>query len=690
MTDIRLPAPATVRSARRNRMRLFDALFIGLVAAALAHGATGSARASEHGTGGSWSVRSPDGSLAFHVRQTERGGLEYRADTRDGRRVLGWSQLGVVTSVVDQTRPDAPVVADFTSTIDFQGAKTGSVDETYRMKTGKRAQNRASASSLALSFSDVETGKGLRIDIRVFDEGFGFRHVLTDESTLMTSLIEEATSFEVGEDGRHWGQPYDFAGVFRPAYETPYVDGVASGTAVSETQGTGWSFPSLFRTGGGVWLLLHESNVGPGDHGSHLKPEAPGGVYEVAFPLEGSALGFGRDITASTLPWTMPWRLGIVSDDLAGIVESNLVFHLSEPSRIRDTRWIKPGLSSWSWWSDHASSRNLEALKRYIDLAAGMGWPYSLVDANWNTIGETAGETAMEELVAYAGERNVSLTFWYNSGGRHNAVTEQPRNVMSDPRRRRAELDKLRRLGVKGIKVDFFQSDKQDVMSLYLDVLEDAADCGIMVVFHGSTIPRGWARTWPNLMSMESVRGAEFYTFPSSPDYGELAPYQNTILAFTRNVIGSMDYTPVSYTPQRTERRTTNGHETALAVLFESGIQHISASAGSLRALPAPYLEYFRNLPAAWDETRFVHGHPGRDAVIARRRGQRWYVAGINGVDEAKTLELDLSFIDPGTKSGVLLHDGEREFAAASLTLDDLSAVPVRMEPYGGFTLILR
>jgi len=398
-------------------------------------------------------------------------------------------------------------------------------------------------------------------------------------------------------------------------------------------------------------------------------------------------MGFGRAFPASPLPWTLPWRFILVSEDLGDIAESNMVFHLAEPRRIENTGWIQPGVASWSWLSDHDSSRNLDSLKLFIDFSAEMGWPYSLVDANWNLI----SDDSMEQLVAHAEKKGVDLLFWYNSGGSNSFVTEEPRNRMHERKVRRAEFAKLQKLGVKGVKVDFFHADKQFMIQRYLGILEDAADHEIMVVFHGCTIPRGWARTWPNLMSMEAVRGAETYTFGSTPDYGKLAPRQNALLPVTRNVIGSMDFTPVVYSRQMIARHTTNAHETALAVLFESGIQHIGEGVETLRTLPEDYLGFFRNLENVWDETRFVTGYPSRDMVLARRHGEKWYVAGVNGEDEEKTLSLDLSFIGRSKIEGMLLYDGDDPagFASKRVAYDAGQPVEMPLKPRGGFTLIL-
>ncbi|MEO1152007.1 MAG: glycoside hydrolase family 97 catalytic domain-containing protein [Pseudomonadota bacterium] len=668
-----------------------------------------------------WAVSSPNGRLTVTIRRNSQGaGPETPAADRvttafqyavslDEDPVLTWSNLGIVTAVADTRRPDPMVRSDFRSTLSLETVVRDTVRHQYRMLTGKRRENDVSANTMTLMLADDETAARLAIDIQVFDEGFGVRYRRPESDILFHWLEEDATSFALATDGTHWGQPYDLAGVYTPAYETPYTRGVPIGTPTNQTvrkapaetgaQGTGWGFPSLFETSTGLWLLIHETDLTADDQGSHLAPDAPGGHYRIAPPLAQSGMGFGRAVAAAQLPWAGPWRIGIVGRDPGAIVESNLVFHLSSPSEVGDTSWIKPGLSAWSWPSDHASSRSLPKLKDMIDLAAEMEWPYALVDANWNTI----SDAAMEELVTYADGQGVGLSFWYNSGGRHNFVTEQPRNIMDDPLRRVEEMQRLQALGVNAIKVDFFHSDKQDMIQLYLDILRDAADHEIMVIFHGSTIPRGWARTWPNLMSMESVLGAEAYTFGGVRDYGALAPYQNTVLAFTRNVIGSMDYTPVTYKQQLIPRQTSLGHETALAVLFESGLQHIADAPDSLRALSPAYKDFFAALPTTWDETRYVSGYPGKDAVVARRHARRWYVAGINGEKTSKTPALDLSFLGTAEVSATLYSDEvEQDQAGAAsradhagalgvtpITLSPAIPTPVPMEPYGGFVMVV-
>jgi hypothetical protein len=252
---------------------------------------------------------------------------------------------------------------------------------------------------------------------------------------------------------------------------------------------------------------------------------------------------------------------------------------------------------------------------------------------------------------------------------------------------RRTEFAKLKRLGVKGVKIDFFQSDKQFVMEQYIAILEDAAEFQIMVDFHGCTVPRGWERTFPNLMSMEAVRGAETYTFDGST-YGKLAPGQNTVLPFTRNVIGSMDYTPVDFSIFKSERLTSNAHEVALAVIFESGLLHLSDSVESYKSLPEAYQKYLRTVPCVWDETRFVAGHPGKFVVLARRSGRTWYLAGINGEDSLRTVRVKLPFQPKG--QAVMLYDTEnrKEYSSKQIELDPSGEIELALQPFGGVVLV--
>ena len=279
------------------------------------------------------------------------------------------------------------------------------------------------------------------------------------------------------------------------------------------------------------------------------------------------------------------------------------MYDLADKNKIGEADWIKPGRSSWSWWSDHLSGKDFNKLKKYVDLAKDMRWEYSLVDANWNIM---HGDN-IEELIKYAAAKNIGLTLWYNSGGAHNTITEQPRDIMNDPVKRKEEFKKLHAWGVKAVKVDFFDSDKQDIIRLYLDILKDAAAEKIMVVFHGCTLPRGWSRTYPNLLSMEGIRGAEQIGWDTV--FANNAAMYNTINLFTRNVVGPMDYTPVTFSDSKCcPHTTTNAHEFALSVLYGSGMMHFADSDSSYRGQKEEVKKFLAIVSNTWDETKFLEG----------------------------------------------------------------------------------
>jgi len=342
--------------------------------------------------------------------------------------------------------------------------------------------------------------------------------------------------------------------------------------------------------------------------------------------------------------------------------------------------WVRPGRGSWSWWSDSDSPRNPDRLRDFIDFAAEMGWEYSLIDANWNLM----PEGTVESLVAYGAERNVGIFLWYNSGGAHNRVTEQPRDRMDTRDRRRQEMAWLASVGVVGLKVDFFQSDRASMNRMSLELLEDAAEFELLMNFHGITSPKGWHATWPHLLTTEGVlRGAEQYKF--DPFFPQTAPRHHTVLPFTRNAVGPMDYTPITVGDQLFAHDTSNAHELALGVVFESGLQHPADSPEAYRALGEHALDYLRRLPAVWDEVRLLSGSPGDHVVLARRHDREWWIGGINGRERAIDVTLDLAQFEGGQ------FDGAFRLGTDGATRDEIryqesagGSVTVTMGPFGG------
>lgn len=559
------------------------------------------------------------------------------------------------------------------------------VDVSYEMPHGKRSACRNHGRGLTLRFRGGSgLGPGLELDLRAFDDGIAFRYRITGSTSRALRAESEATSFTLPVDSRIWAQPADRVTAYSPAYETYYQNGIRPGTP-SET-GMGWSFPFLFKTGS-YWALITEANVGTNYCGSHLTDSREGTEYRIQFPDPAEARGLGEAQPGSTLPWEMPWRIVILGDSPGTLVESTLVTDLCDASRVQETDWIRPGRVAWSWWSDPPSPQDAIKQKHFVDLAAEMGWEYILVDANWTIM----DKGTIHDVIRYAQEKKVGVLLWYNSGGPHNVVTEKPRDSFTYEPVRRFEFDMLRRWGVKGVKIDFFQSDKQELMRLYHEILKDAADYKIMVNFHGCTLPRGWSRTWPHLMSMEAIRGEECYIF--DPQFPERAPIQNTITPFTRNVVGPADYTPVGLTDNSHPHRTTYSHELALSVLFETGWLHFADKPEAYMRLPAEPRDFLKKVPVAWDDTRWVTGYPGQYVVIARRKGDTWFLAGINGGSEARQENLRLgSWAGMETWQVELIHEGKdgRNFATEKLTLRADQPWPVTFRPYGGFVATLR
>jgi hypothetical protein len=552
------------------------------------------------------------------------------------------------------------------------------IDERYVLPHGKRREHHVTGRERSITFINERKAK-LEVIMRAHDDGVAIRYRFPEEDPLVRRVFEEMTGFAVPAGSAGWMLPHQRVHRYGPAYED-FFQQVRAGT--SAPLPAGWSFPALFRTPAGKWVLITEAALDGTYPGTHLARDAPGGVYRVAFPDPEEGLGVGEIHPASALPWTTPWRVVAVADEAAKLIESDLVNDLSPSTKLADVSWVKPGRASWSWWSKSDSPRNAGDLKLFTDLASELTWEYTLIDANWDRM--TSG--TIEDVLAHAKASNVAPILWFNSGGPHNDVTEAPRDRMHTREARRAEFAKLQGWGVKGVKVDFWHSDKPDRIRHYRELLEDAADFQIVVNFHGSTIPRGWSREYPHLMSMEAVFGAEQYKFRQA--FTTRAAWLNTVLPFTRNVIGPMDYTPVTFTDVRYPRTTTNAHELAQSVAFESGIQHFADSVESYRSLPEAVKDFLRRVPVAWDETRGLSGEPGKAVVVARRSAETWYVGGLNA-DTATTAAVSLSFLGAGSWGVSIISDGasDREWQVVTRTATLSHTIEVPMRARGGFVM---
>ena len=440
--------------------------------------------------------------------------------------------------------------------------------------------------------------------------------------------------------------------------------------------------PALFQTND-VWALVSESNLMPNYCGVRLEQNAAREMYVVRFPEPKDGESTGKVQPSSTLPWSMPWRTIIIGTSLAQIFESNMINNLADTAMLGDFSWVKPGRSSWSWLSDNDSPKDFETMKKYVDLSAEMHWEYCLVDANWDLM--ISGD--IKQLVEYANSKNVGILMWYNSGGKHNKVSERPRDIISDPEKCAVEFSKLQLWGVKGVKIDFWQSDKQNLIALYHDVLKLAAQHHLMVNLHGCTIPRGWSRTYPNLISMEAVKGEEAYLFDNT--YPKNAPIQNSILPFTRNITGPMDYTPVVFSSLKNKHLSTPSHELALSLIFNSGIIHFADNEKSYQSLPNFVRDFLKSIPVTFDETKLITGYPGKFIVIAARKDNQWFLSGINSLNEFKTISFNCDFLSEGHYTMNTISDNPTitatDFKNKATKIHEKSSVIIDLIPYGGF-----
>ena len=618
-----------------------------------------------------WVIKSPDNKISFKVYEEENL-LFYTVDFSD-TLVIGESPLGIA-------RNDAQFIEKLSFLSESQ---LRFISEDYTLLVGKQLECKYSAKELVLTFENEQKAK-IELVLRAGNDGVAFRYRFPENATGNYEITNEITGFKFAETGKAWIEPYDSITMYSPGYERNFTNGSPVGESSPEAEG--WCFAGLFQTSN-AWVLLTEAGLDGSFCGSRLAQNAPGGLYSVRYPGEKEAMSLGNaNPQSKELPWATPWRVIMIGKNLSIIAASTMVNSLSESSKIADVSWVKPGLASWSWWADPASPKVYKSMIPFIDFSAEWGIPYFLVDANWNMM--EGGN--IEQLIGYANQKKVGIWLWYNSGGPHNTVTEAPRDIMFDPVLRRAEFEKLQKWGVKGVKVDFFQSDKQHIIQQYMGILKDAADFHVMVNFHGCTLPRGWQRTWPNLVGMESVPGEECYMF--RPSYPETTVWNNTILPFTRNVVGSMDYTPFGLTDKVNKHLTTYSDELALTVVFESGVVHLVDFPEVYKALPEYVQSFIKQLPTVWDESKMIYGYPGRDVVMARRSGEKWFIGGINGEMTEKAITLDLDFLTEGKSyTAKMITDGVdgKSFIANEITVKKGDRLPVKMLPAGGFSTIV-
>ena len=601
------------------------------------------------------SVTSPDGDIKVTLELTNQGKPQYSVNY-EGQEMLKPSALGLTTNI-----------GDYTQGLTLKGVITNPVSDTYSLRNIKQSHVAYQANEAVATY-EKDGRTVMDIIFRVSNRDVAFRYKLYPKKDTRVCVVESEASSFVLPDGTTTflcPQSKPMGGFARtsPSYETPYTLDDAIG---KNGWGEGYTFPCLFKVPTAAtnsqpteqWVLISETGTDGGYVGCRLLNEQ-GGHYRIGFPQQGELNGFGSVTAAMSLPGETPWRT-ITVGPLANIVETTVAFDLVQPKYKASQEYIY-GKGSWSWIIGMDPSCNFEEQKRYIDFSAARGWKSVLIDAFWD---KQIGYEKIAELARYGKTKGVGLFLWYNSNGRWNDAPQTPIGKMDNARIRREEMKWMHDQGIRGIKVDFFGGDKQPMMQLYEDILADANDFGLLVIFHGCTLPRGWERMYPNYAASEAVLASENLHFGQGACDAEARNAATHV--FIRNTVGSMDFGGSTLNKRYsadnqhgTVRKTSDVYALATAVLFQSAVQHFAMAPNNLTDAPAWAVDFMKQVPTTWDETRFIDGYPGKYIIMARRSGTQWLVVGINAEEQPLKKTITLPMFEKGAQLQVFSDDAQ-------------------------------
>lgn len=593
-------------------------------------------------------VASPDGKLVVTVNDNN-GKPTYQVSL-DGKVFLENSALGLNTNI-----------GDFTQGMTMsEVSEVKAVNDSYQIDRIKKSHVDYHANQQVMTFTK-DGKKVYDIIFQVSDNDVAFRYKLYPQGDTRCLVVkQEATSYQMPKEATSFLCPQmnPMTGFARtaPSYETNYDLDVPVGTKLSHT---GYTFPCLFKNGNNGWVLLSETGTDAGYVACRLMGKADG-CYQIANPMPEEMNGQGSANPALNLPGETPWRTITVGKTLAPIVETTIPFDVVS-QKYKASKKYEYGKGTWSWIIGMDWSCNFDEQKRYIDFAAAMSYQTVLVDALWDT---QIGYPKMEELAKYGKSKGIDLFLWYNSNGCWNDAPQGPRGIMDNTLKRREAMAWMQKNGIRGIKVDFFGGDKQEMMKLYEDILIDANDYGIEVIFHGCTLPRGWERMYPNYVASEAVLASENLHFSQAMCDAEAK--NACIHPFVRNAVGSMDFggsTLNKYyngdNKSGTHRVTSDVFALATAVLFQSSVQHFALAPNNMTDAPAWAIDFMKQVPTTWDDTRFIDGYPGKYVIMARRHGDKWYVVGVNAEKQPLKKRITLDMLKAGSIVNVYSDDAK-------------------------------
>ena len=645
---------------------------------------------------GNYTVKSPDGKLAVNV-SCEGGKASYTVDY-EGKRMLSPSALGLVANY-----------GDFSQKLSMGALKGGEVRHlSYNMSRIKKSHIRKDAVEATIGFLN-EKKDSMTLHLHVSNNDIAYKYEMSrpkKDNPKAVIIYNEVSGFNFPEKTTTFLCPQitPMTGWERtkPSYEEEYTPDAQMN--VKSQFGVGYTFPCLFKVGRDGWVLVSETGVSSAYPGSRLSDYEPGKGYTIAFPQTGENNGFGSEYAGIPLPGETPWRTITVGSSLAPIVETTIPYDVVEPL-YEASQQYKPSRYTWSWliWQD--GSINYDDQVKMIDVAAAQGYEAILVDNWWD---KQIGRKRIEELSKYAQSKKVSLMLWYNSNGFENDAPQTPCQIMNNAIARKKEMAWMKKIGVVGIKVDFFGGDKQESMKLYEDILSDANDYGLEVIFHGCTLPRGWERMYPNYVSSEAALASENVYFT---DYhAKKEAFEMTMHPFSRNAVASFDWGGVMMNKylskdnkSRHQRYTSDVFEMATAITNQSSVNCICLYPNNLQDVPQWELDWLKNVPTAWEDTKFIAGYPTKYAVVARKSSVengsgaaltagRWFVGGLNATDKPLALTLDLPMFAGKTVTYITdqpKRKGEKFFTSVKKTLKvgKDGKAKVVIQPNGGIII---
>ena len=623
-------------------------------------------------------MTSPDGKLVVTVADMD--GRPSYSVSYDNVLFLKPSPLGIIANI-----------GDFSSGMSLEkNVSTNKIDETYELASIKKSKVHYVANEAVFSFT--QQGKTIYdVIFRISNNDVAFKYKMYPQGETLSCVVKQEVTGFVFPDGTTTflcPQSKPMGGFARtsPSYETSYT---ADDVAGKNGWGEGYTFPCLFRNGDNGWVLVSETGVNGGYCASRLLGHK-GGAYTIGFPQEGEANGNGTVSPGIALPGETPWRTITVGKTLAPIVETTVPFDVVKPLYSAKGEYTY-GRGSWSWIIGMDGSTNYKEQLRYIDFSAAMGYQSVLVDALWD---KQIGRDKIEELAKYGKDKGVALYLWYNSNGYWNDAPQTPRGIMDNAIARRKEMKWMQSIGIRGIKVDFFGGDKQMTMQLYEDILSDANEYGLLVIFHGCTLPRGWERMYPNFASSEAVLASENLHFSQGSCDNEA--FNATLHPFIRNTVGSMDfggsalnkYYNADNAPRGSRRVTSDVYALATAVLFQSPVQHFALAPNNLTDAPSWAIDFMKEVPTTWDEVRFIDGYPGKYVILARRHGDKWYIAGVNAQKETLQLKVNLPMFSNGEKVRLFSDDKALQGSVKQIGIGKKQELQLSIPCNGGILIV--